>query len=131
MPKAMKIYESVLYAGDLREAEKFYSEALGLEVARRSDLLLTFRCGESVLLVFDPEKSAQSDRSVPSHGAKGPGHIAFAVEMADLDAWRARLAAAGVEIEQEVEWESGGCSIYVRDPAGNSVELAPPTLWDR
>ena len=35
----------------------------------------------------------------------------------------------GVAIEAEVEWPSGGRSLYFRDPAGNVVELAPPTLW--
>jgi hypothetical protein len=34
-----------------------------------------------------------------------------------------------VPIEREIEWDEGGTSIYVRDPAGNSVELAPPTIW--
>ena len=29
----------------------------------------------------------------------------------------------------EVPWPEGGRSIYFRDPAGNSLELAPPTLW--
>jgi catechol 2,3-dioxygenase-like lactoylglutathione lyase family enzyme len=40
-----------------------------------------------------------------------------------------RLEQAGVVIEQVVEWDQGSRSIYFRDPAGNSVELAPPTLW--
>ncbi|MDQ3546548.1 MAG: glyoxalase/bleomycin resistance/extradiol dioxygenase family protein, partial [Verrucomicrobiota bacterium] len=43
--------------------------------------------------------------------------------------WRERLQEAGVAIESEVEWPEGGRSLYFRDPAGNSVELAPPTLW--
>ena len=37
--------------------------------------------------------------------------------------------SAGVDIETEVEWPGGGRSIYVRDPAGNSVELASSTIW--
>jgi catechol 2,3-dioxygenase-like lactoylglutathione lyase family enzyme len=49
---------------------------------------------------------------------------------ADLGAWRDTLAAAGVAIEAEISWPQGGHhSLYVRDPAGNSVELASPTLW--
>ena len=50
---------------------------------------------------------------------------------ADLPAWRDRLAAARVEIEAEIEWPRGGRSIYVRDPAGNSVELAPAGIWGK
>ena len=55
--------------------------------------------------------------------------------VADIDQlkadWRAHLAAHNVAIEMEVNWEQGGTSIYFRDPAGNSVELAPLTLWGR
>ncbi len=127
--KADRIFETVLYADDLAAEEEFYRDALGLEVLDRSELMVVFRCGAGVLLIFDPKKSAAPGRSVPSHGAIGPGHLAFAAREDDLDLWRNQLVESGVEIESEVEWEHGGRSIYFRDPAGNSIELAPPTLW--
>ena len=40
-----------------------------------------------------------------------------------------RLTEAGVGIETEFEWPQGGRSIYVRDPAGNSIEFAEPRIW--
>jgi hypothetical protein len=43
--------------------------------------------------------------------------------------WRERLTVAGVAIESEFEWPRGGRSIYVRDPAGNSIEFAEPRIW--
>jgi catechol 2,3-dioxygenase-like lactoylglutathione lyase family enzyme len=64
---------------------------------------------------------------VASHGATGAGHVAFSVE--SLDGWRERFAEHGVEVEQEKEWPRDGRSIYVRDPAGNSVELVEGDLW--
>ena len=124
-----KIFETVLYAEDLAAAERFYHEALGLEVIGRSNLTVVFRCGGGVLLIFDPRKSAAPDRDVPSHGTTGVGHIAFAAKPEDLDAWREQLRQAGVSIEREVDWDEGGHSFYFRDPAGNVVELAPPTIW--
>jgi len=124
-----KIFETVLYAEDLAAAEWFYHEALGLEVLERSNLTVVFRCGGGVLLIFDPRKSAAPDRDVPSHGTTAVGHIAFAAKPGDLDAWREQLRQAGVPIEREVDWDEGGHSIYLRDPAGNVVELAPPTIW--
>ncbi|MCH7662798.1 MAG: VOC family protein [Chloroflexi bacterium] len=127
--KADLIFETVLYADDLAAPEEFYRDALGLEILDRSDLMVVFRCGAGVLLVFDPEKSGAPGRTVPSHGAIGPGHLAFAAREDDLDLWRSRLVENGVEIESEVEWEPGGLSIYFRDPAGNSIELATPKLW--
>ncbi len=124
-----KIFETVLYAEDLAAAERFYHEALGLEVIERNNLTVVFRCGGGVLLIFDPRKSAAPARGVPSHGATGVGHVAFAAKSKDLPAWREQLRQAGVSIEREVDWDEGGCSIYFRDPAGNVVELAPPTIW--
>ena len=127
--QVMRIFETVIYAGDLAAAERFYHEVLGLEVYSRSETVVSFRLAGGVLLVFNPERAIQPKRGVPSHGAQGPGHLAFAAAPESLDHWRAHLAAQGVPIEMEVNWEHGGTSIYFRDPAGNSLELAPTTLW--
>ena len=126
---ALRVFETVLNADDLVAAEDFYREVMGLEVISRSELLVSFRCANSVLLIFNPAQSSQPGREVPSHGTTGAGHVAFALRPEDFDSWKGRLDAAAVAIEQVVEWEQGGRSIYFRDPAGNSVELAPPTLW--
>ncbi|HVH51340.1 MAG TPA: VOC family protein, partial [Gaiellaceae bacterium] len=88
-----------------------------------------FRCGHGMLLIFDPNATSRSG-PVPSHGATGPGHAAFAVENDDLLAkWPDRLRDAGVDVEADVEWPGGGRSIYFRDPAGNSLELTTPRIW--
>ena len=127
--KARSVFESVLYAKDLDAAEEFYRRVFGLEVLGRGAVAVVFRCGAGVLIVFDPGVTRRPGRPVPSHGAEGAGHVAFAMPDEELDSWRAHLAALEVPIEMEVAWPEGGRSIYVRDPAGNSVELAPPTLW--
>ncbi len=127
--KADRIFETVLYASDIEAVKYFYEEILQMELIRQFEGWLAFRCGRGVLLIFDPEISAEQNRDVPSHGMEGQGHIAFAAGEADLKKWRRRFLEYGIEIEMEKEWESGGRSIYVRDPAGNSVEFAPSTLW--
>ena len=88
----------------LAAAERFYHEALGLDVIGRGELSAVFRCGGGVLLVFDPRKSAAPDRDVPSHGTTGAGHVAFAVKPEDLAAWREQLRQTGVLIERQVDW---------------------------
>jgi len=130
MMRACEIFETVLYAEDLAAAERFYHEALGLEVIERGDLLVVFRCCGGVLLIFDPRRSAAAGRNVPSHGTSGAGHVAFAAKPQDLEAWREQLRQVRIPIETEVDWPEGGRSIYFRDPAGNVVELAPRTLWN-
>jgi catechol 2,3-dioxygenase-like lactoylglutathione lyase family enzyme len=82
-----------------------------------------------LLLLFEPERASAPGRPVPSHGAIGNGHVAFAVELGTLDAFADDLRRKGVEIEQEVTWDAGGRSVYVRDPAGNSVELVEGEAW--
>jgi len=124
-----RIFETVLYAEDLAAAERFYRDAIGLEVIGRGDLCVVFRCGGGVLLIFDPRKSAALGRDVPAHGTSGAGHVAFAAKPEELEAWREQLRQSGISIEREVDWPEGGRSIYFRDPAGNVVELAPPTIW--
>jgi catechol 2,3-dioxygenase-like lactoylglutathione lyase family enzyme len=130
MPPPLRgVLETVLYAPDLDAAERFYAGLLGLPVdSRKPGLFVFFRIGEAMLLLFDPTASRQN-RQVPPHGADGPGHVCFAVPEAELGAWRAHLEAAGVAIEHEERWPRGGWSFYVRDPAGNSVELATPRIW--
>ena len=129
------VLETCLYAGDLEAAERFYAGALGLALfAREPGRHLFFRCGSGVLLVFDPERTRRAPGQVagtplPAHGASGAGHVALRVAADELPAWRERLAAHGVAIEAEIDWPRGGRSLYLRDPAGNSVELAPATIW--
>ena len=128
--KLGQLSEASIYANDLAAAEKFYREVLGLEkISRLEDRGVAFRCGATVLLVFDPARTRVPDAGVPPHGASGEGHIAFVIQDGEVGAWRRRLTAGAVAIEAEVEWPRGGRSLYFRDPAGNVVELAPPTLW--
>jgi catechol 2,3-dioxygenase-like lactoylglutathione lyase family enzyme len=129
------VLETCLYARDLEAAEHFYADVLGLAVVAHEPARHVFlRCGAAMLLVFDPERTSAapgqvSGVAVPPHGAHGPGHVCFRVAENDLPAWRERLHDAGVAIDAEISWPRGGASLYVRDPAGNSVELAPSRIW--
>ncbi len=125
-----RVLETVLYVDDLDAAETFYGDVLGLErYSRQGDLFVFFRCGDGMLLLFEPDSAAESGRSVPAHGTHGPGHVCFSMPENDLAAWKHKLAAQGVEIEQEITWPNGARSFYFRDPAGNSLELGTPKIW--
>jgi catechol 2,3-dioxygenase-like lactoylglutathione lyase family enzyme len=124
------VLETCLYVDDLARAEQFYAEVLGLEVeSRQAGRHVFFHCGRQMLLLFNPLVSRESNDHFPPHGAFGPGHVAFAVDESELPAWNARLTECGVAIEKTIEWPGGGRSVYFRDPASNSVELATPRIW--
>lgn len=131
--QAGPILETCLYAEDLAAAEAFYSRVLGLKAFSKVEgRHVFFRCGQGVFLIFNPARTVQPEGAipVPAHGAHGQGHVAFTMEKADIPAWRVHLDQQGVEIETEITWPSGGQSIYFRDPAGNSIELATRQTWD-
>ncbi len=135
--QAKRIFETCLCGRDLPAIRKFYTEVMGLEVVGDMNIRgIVFRCGEGVLIVFNPDEtklpspnSAHPHEMIPPHGTEGVGHIAFLATADELLAWRVHLAKLGVTITSEVNWSGGGTSLYFKDPAGNLVELAPPTLW--
>jgi catechol 2,3-dioxygenase-like lactoylglutathione lyase family enzyme len=129
------ILETAVYAADLAAAEAFYVGVLGLPVlAKMEGRHVFFRVGTGVLLVFNPAATEVATHNaalpVPCHGARGPGHVCFAASRDEIDGWRDRLTGAGLTVEAEFDWPNGARSLYVRDPAGNSVEFAEPRLWE-
>jgi catechol 2,3-dioxygenase-like lactoylglutathione lyase family enzyme len=128
--KVHDILETVIYADDLEAAEEFYTSILGLTfVARDEGKFVFLRCGSRMFLIFNPEATA-TQTHLPPHGAHGQQHVAFAVTSLDLNQWQGHLESKGVMIEREVHWENGSRSLYFRDPANNSVELASPLIWN-
>lgn len=109
----------VVVTGDAERAAASFGARLGLELRLDRDTGhgfrgLFFRCGDAVVEVIVP--------SDPPEGLDTFGGVAWRV--ADLEATRARLAAAGVELSEAREGRKPGTRVTtVRDPA-----LAVPTL---
>jgi catechol 2,3-dioxygenase-like lactoylglutathione lyase family enzyme len=129
------ILETVIYAVDLDAAETFYADILDMvPFSKLAGRQLFYRCGDQVLLVFNPQATvvpppADAKLPVPPHGATGEGHVCFRANADEIEDWKSRLEATGVVIEAEFVWPSGGRSIYFRDPAGNCLEFAEPKIW--
>jgi catechol 2,3-dioxygenase-like lactoylglutathione lyase family enzyme/ribosomal protein S18 acetylase RimI-like enzyme len=129
-----RVVETALYCDHLDATARFYRETLGLKAHFEDTRLVALDAGGgTVLLLFKRGGSSASiplaGGTIPPHDGSGPAHVAFAVGVADLDEWEAKLAAAGVAIDGRVSWERGGRSLYFRDPEGHSVELATPGTW--
>jgi len=123
----MKIVETCLYAKNLEEIESFYSDILGLEIVMKEENRhIFFRCGDYMLLVFNPQhtRNVQTEMDgnpIPLHGAEGPGQLAFGVSVDEFEPLKEELLKKNVPIESEVDWPNKSRSFYFRDPANNSL----------
>jgi catechol 2,3-dioxygenase-like lactoylglutathione lyase family enzyme len=111
-----------LDVSDLDQAERFYTEALGLEVAQRfgrHQILL--RCGGHMLALFErrdlpPRPTDRLDNPL------GKGHHAFKVSPEDFQAARERFKARGAPTYGPIDWGDHDC-LYFLDPDGNLLEI--------
>ena len=124
------VVETSLYVDDPDRSVEFYRRLFDfpLMVQGRRLCALNVAPGQ-VLLLFRKGASADPSQDFPTHDGDGNLHFAFAVDRSDLEAWEARLTAAGVRIERTIDWPLGGRSIYFRDPDGHLGELATPGTW--
>src|SRR5213594_4295803 len=131
MPLIRRILETALYVDDLESVTAFYRDVLGLRILDSGSRLVAMDAGQATILLLFQRGATLSgvDTSggrIPPHDGNGPVHLAFAIAAETLDSWETYLEERGVPVESRVRWEGGGRSIYFRDPAGHSVELATP-----
>jgi catechol 2,3-dioxygenase-like lactoylglutathione lyase family enzyme len=134
MPSVARVLETALYFDDLDEAVAFYRDVLGLRVLVADPRLVAMDAGDAtVLLLFRRGATVSGSQTpggrIPPHDGQGPVHLAFAITMDALDEWEAHLERRGIVVESRIQWPRGGRSLYFRDPAGHSVELATPGTW--
>ncbi len=102
MAKAIHMMVRVL---DEERSVKFYETCFGLKVADRRDwpdfTLIYLKNPEND---FELELTVNKGRAEPYDLGNGYGHIAFAVD--DLEATRARIAAAGYQPERHQEHDA-------------------------
>jgi len=134
MPAVTHLLETALYVDEIEPVVSFYRDVIGLRVLDAGTRLVALDAGgATVLLIF--RRGATVDGAdtpggwIPPHDGRGPAHLAFAIPADALPSWESRLLEHGVPIESRVRWERGGMSVYFRDPAGHSVELATPGTW--
>ena len=134
MPAVTRILETALYVDDLDAVTAFYRDVIGLRVLMTDSRLVAMDAGQAtVLLLFRRGATTGGAKMpggwIPPHDGQGPVHLAFAIASEALSEWESRLETTGIAIESRVRWSRGGQSIYFRDPAGHSVELATPGTW--
>jgi glyoxylase I family protein len=114
---SLHLHHVALRARDLRATTDFYASVIGLPVvprdARRdSERRSVWLDASGVVLMI--EQAEPGEPPVPPDSKE---LLAFAVD--DREAWRLRLAAAGVAIEAETPY-----TLYFRDPDGRRVAVS-------
>jgi glyoxylase I family protein len=121
----------VLLVDGMDEATRFYTEILGCSVD--NDLpqygMRQLRAGAALIDLVDisSEKGGWARPDVA--GGRNVDHVALALGPADPETVRAHLAAHDVEIIDQgdrVGALGDTLSFYIRDPAGNQIELSFP-----
>jgi catechol-2,3-dioxygenase len=110
----VRVHHLAFRTHDLVRLERFYTDVLGLEVARRDgERSVWLRAGGTILML----EIAEDGEACVAAGTKEL--VAFAVGEADMPRWRRTLAGASVAVEGETAF-----SVYFRDPDGRRVALS-------
>ncbi len=109
---------------DLAQAERFYTDVLGLGVVTHFGDQVLLDCGGQNLALFHVARApiSPAERQARISHPLGRGHHAFRVSRADFAAAKERLTKAGVESARPIDWGDHDC-LYFLDPDGNLLEI--------
>ena len=109
----MRLHHLAFRTGDLARLERFYVEALGLSVVRRSERGVWLEAGEAVLML---EGRGTGE---PAPDPTSMDLVAFAIAREEHAIYMDRLARANITVEGRTAY-----SIYFRDPDGRRIGLS-------
>ncbi len=118
----------VLLVDDMAAAQNFYREVVGCTVEREIPKygMAQLRAGAALIDLVDISGQEGAWARPNVAGGRNVDHVALDTGDWDEAAMRAHLAAHGIAIEEEgVRTGAKGddLSFYIRDPAGNQIEL--------
>jgi len=137
MPIDLKHHHGGISVPDLEASIRWYGDVLGFEVEKRFEIepiparVAMLRRGNLRIELFEvpgasplPVERREPNKDVKTHGNK---HVAFAI--ADLEGAERELRRLGADIVFVGRFKFGS-NIFIRDNAGNLIELVlEPDLW--
>ena len=131
MVKTKGLYHIGIPVNDVERAVKFYTEVLGMTIAKlnRDDMgdhlnRADLRSGDSMVVLFQRPKPVEKDALAED----GATHHAFVVDREDFELAKQKMKEWGVKIHNipAVDRPTGS-GFYFFDPDGNLLQLyAPP-----
>lgn len=121
-----KAIHSMVRVLDEARSVSFYRTAFGLEIADRLDFeTFTLIYLSNPETEFEVELTVNKGRTEPYSLGDGYGHLA--VSVADLEATRQRIVAAGLTPKDIVDFAPGGKPLarffFIEDPDGYKIEV--------
>jgi len=121
-----KAIHSMVRVLDEARSLSFYRTAFGLEIAGRLDFeTFTLIYLSNPETEFEVELTVNKGRAEPYALGDGYGHLA--VSVANLDAERTRMVAAGLTPKDIVDFAPGGTPLarffFIEDPDGYKIEV--------
>jgi catechol 2,3-dioxygenase-like lactoylglutathione lyase family enzyme len=127
-PTTDGLLESSLYVSDVGRSVRFYQDLFGFRVISEFGARgCAMHAGPHQVLLLFKKGASRAIRS--PHDGDGELHVAFAIPSAELASWESWLEGKSVAVEEKRAWDSGGWSLYFRDPDRHLVELATPGTW--
>ena len=127
-PSPRGFHHLAIQVRDLRDAERFYRDVLGLAVLRRwpaqdgqpGERSVWLDVGDGGFLALEVVAAGATAAEDAARATRPGLHlVALRIERATRTSWEHRLAAAGVPVEARTPF-----TLYVRDPEGNRVGLS-------
>lgn len=118
------IFAITLIVEDLPKAKAFYASAFGQSVAFEDDASAVYRVGATMVNLLKSEAAPALVDPAPV-GSPGGVRAVYTIQVEDVDAAAAELAAAGVELlngPMDRPW--GPRTLSFRDPFGTVWELS-------
>jgi glyoxylase I family protein len=110
----MRVHHLAFRTRDLTRLERFYTDVLGLSIARRDgERSVWLRAGGTVLMLELGEEGE------PEIHRESKELVAFGIEAPDVPRWRRVLETNGVPVEAETAY-----TLYFRDPDGRRIGLS-------
>ncbi len=109
--RMMELESAVFYSNDILKVIPFYTDVLGLKIARQQERFVSFMFSNGVELGI---KKQSEEREVP-------GHQTIFIKSEDIEKDYASIKTRGVVFNKELTEQSFGKELSILDPDGNKI----------
>jgi lactoylglutathione lyase len=119
----VKVAFAIVFVSDMNRSVAFYRDVLGMTLRFQTPGWTEFETGGATLALHASEGAAALRPDATAAGQEAPGSCRPGLRVPDLDAFHARLLAAGVRCIQEPQALFGARIAQYLDPDGLAISV--------